>query len=146
MKLLSNNRTKCGGGRLSAFSMLEVVIASAIFFMVAFSILALVTSSLASARRLQQRQPDPGLVAAALSMTNILVEEVVSGDFEDIAPGLYPGYRWQYEPIEVLSNGLFEVTIVVFNTDRRGPSQSELKILMYRPESPPGSASDALGF
>jgi len=128
-------------GRAGAFSMLEVVIASAIFFMVAFSVLGLVTSSLASARRLQQRYPDAGLLAASITPTNILIEGSESGDFEDLHPGLYPGYRWSREVVETGSNGLFTVTFTVYHTSRRGPSETRMEILMFRPESPPGSAS-----
>lgn len=133
-------------GRRGAFSMLEVVIASAVFFTVAFSVLALVTTSLAAARKLQLRQPDAGMLAAALSMTNILLEGRESGDFEDIAPKLYPGYAWSREVVERYSNSLFEVTFTVYNKSQKGPSQTETTILMFRPGSPPGRASGGLGF
>src|SRR5262245_19664776 len=91
------------------FTLLEVIVACAIFFMVAFAVLELVTRGLAAAKALQQREPDAGLLAAALSLTNKLEEGTMSGTFEDIAPGLYPGYSWARDAYEVGSNGLFQV-------------------------------------
>src|SRR5256885_1098652 len=78
----------------NAFTLLEVIIASAIFFMAAFAILQLVTTGIAQAKALQQREPDAGMLAATLSLTNQLEEGAESGDFEDLAPGLYRDYRW----------------------------------------------------
>src|SRR5262245_43320061 len=90
-----------------AFTLLEVIIACAIFFMAAFAILELVTTGLAQARALEQREPDAGMLAATLSITNQLVEGADSGDFEDVAPGLYREYRWARDINEVSSNSLF---------------------------------------
>lgn len=126
---------------LSAFTLLEVIIACAVFFMVAFSVLQLVTSSLAAARSLQQREPDAGLLASAFSLTNKLVEGVEEGNFEDLYPGLYPGYRWARSVTEVSSNSLFQVDFVVYRLSKKGPAETTMSILMYRPGSPPGSAS-----
>lgn len=130
-------RSRRGAG----FTLLEVIVAFAIFFMVAFSVLELTTRSLASARALQQREPDPGLIAAMLSLTNQLIEGVVQGDFEEIYPGEYPNWRWATDIQEVWSNGLFRADIVVFRDAKHGPAQAELSVLFYRPDSPPGKAS-----
>ena len=133
-----------GGWRrgLSAFSLLEVLVACTIFFMVAFAVLELVTRSLAAARSLQQREPDPGVLAAVLSITNQLIEGSESGDCEDLFPGLYRDYTWSREVIEVSSNSLFRVDFAVYsNSRKRGPSESRMSVLMYRPGSPPGSAT-----
>ncbi len=128
---------------LSAFTLLEVIIACAIFFLVAFSVLELVTRSLAAARSLQQREPDAGMLAGALSLTNSLIEGTESGDFEDLYTGLYPGYSWMQNVTEIYSNGLFQVDFVVYNDRkmRRGANETYMTILMFRPASPPGSAS-----
>ena len=48
----------------SAFTILEVIVACTIFFMVAFAILELVTRSLAAAKAIQRREPDPGIIMA----------------------------------------------------------------------------------
>src|SRR5262245_20927599 len=114
------------------FTLLEVIVACAIFFMVAFAVLELVTRGLAAAKALQQREPDAGLLAAALSLTNKLEEGTMSGTFEDIAPGLYPGYSWARDAYEVGSNGLFQVDFVVIRKQEkgRGPSETKMSILM----------------
>lgn len=126
------------------FTILEVIIACAIFFMVSFAVLEMVIQGLSAARSLQQREPDAGMLAATLSLTNRLEEGTESGDFEDIAPGLYPGYRWERYVEEVGSNSLFKVDFVVYynkRQGRKGPSESHMSIFLYKPGSPPGSAS-----
>lgn len=130
--------------RSHGFTILEVIIACAIFFMVSFAVLEIVVQGLSAARSLQQREPDAGMLAATLSLTNRLEEGTESGDFEDIAPGLYPGYRWERYIEEVGSNSLFKVDFIVYynkSQGRRGPSESHMSILLYKPGSPPGSAS-----
>jgi len=64
------------GREQRAFSLLEVMIAIGIFFMAAFAILGLVSSSLEYARRLQRPMVEAGAVAGELSLTNKLVEGV----------------------------------------------------------------------
>jgi hypothetical protein len=124
-----------------AFTLLEVMIACAIFFMVAFAILGMVTGGLAQAKALQQRDPDAGILAATLSLTNQLEEGVESGTFEDLAPGLYRGYRWTREVNEVGSNGLFQVDFIVQgNFGKHRSSETRLSVLMFRPGSKPGKA------
>lgn len=127
-----------------AFTLLEVIVACAIFFMVGFSILEMVTRGLAAARSLQQREPDAGLVAAPLTLTNQLIEGSESGDFEDFYPGLYQGYTWSRDVMEVGSNGLFQVDLYIY-PDQKGRKKNaeptKMSILMYRPGSPPGSAT-----
>jgi hypothetical protein len=126
---------------LWSFTLLEVLIASAIFFTMAFAVLELVTRGLAGVKVLQQREPDAGLLAAAMSLTNKLEEGSESGDFEDIAPGLYPGYSWGRDIYEVGSNGLFQVDFTVIRRSGKGhgPSETRMSILMHRPGSPTGS-------
>jgi len=67
-----------------------VIVACAIFFMVAFAILELVTRSLIAAKAIQQRDPDPGIILASLSLSNALEEVSMSGNYEDIAPACIP--------------------------------------------------------
>ncbi len=124
----------------SAFTLLEVMIACSIFFMVAFAIMSLVTGGLAQAKALQQRDPDAGVLAATLSLTNQLVEGVESGDFEDLCAGLYRDFRWTREVNEVSSNGLFQVDFIVTgNFGKRRGSESRMSVLMFRPGSKVGS-------
>ena len=124
----------------SAFSLLEVIIACAIFFMVAFALLDLVTRSLVAAKSLSKREPDPGIILAALSLTNAFEEGALSGDYEDIAPGMYPGYRWDALIEEIGSNGLFRV-VVVTSSEKRGVGFTTIETRFWRPNSKPGTAT-----
>jgi hypothetical protein len=61
-------------------------------------------------------------------------------------PDLYPGYSWARETREIASNSLFQVDYVVYMGNRkRGVSETHLSILLFRPGSPPGSASKSIG-
>ncbi|MEO6184108.1 MAG: hypothetical protein ABIP71_13605 [Verrucomicrobiota bacterium] len=116
---------------LLAFTLLEVMIAIAIFFMAMFTILALVSQTLRSARSLSQNAPTPGMVAAELSQTNKLEEGFDSGDFGD----LYPDYTWETETMLWVTNGMFQVDCTVYhgrNVD------STVSLLLYKPESATG--------
>jgi hypothetical protein len=128
---------KNGSNPRQAFSLLEVMIAIGIFFMAVFVILALVSSSLENARRLQRPIVDAGIVASELSLTNQLVEEAQSGDFGDV----YPGYSWTANINEVMTNRLFQVDYQVFN-DRKDLVQ-KMSVLFFRPLSPAGSLDGA---
>jgi Tfp pilus assembly protein PilV len=124
-----------------AFTLLEIMVACAIFFMVAFAILELVTRSLAAAKSLQKRDPDPGIILHALSLTNSFEEGTMTGDYEDIAPGMYPGYRWEAFITEVGSNGLFQVDVLTYNQRRQRQNPTTISGQFWRPNSKPGSAS-----
>lgn len=109
--------------------------------MAAFAVLGVLVQGLGAAKSLQQREADAGLLAAALSLTNRLEEGSEAGDFEDIAPNLYPGYSWARDIYEVGSNGLFQVDFTVIRRagKGRGPSETHLSVLMFRPGSPTGN-------
>jgi hypothetical protein len=129
-------------GRTVGFTLLEVIIACAIFFMFAFAVLELVTRGLSAARSIQQREPDPGLVLAPLSLSNKLEVGTYSGDFEDLYPGIYPGYQWAYEVTQPFgeTNQLFQVTVsVTGTTGKRKTSESSVTTLIFSPNSALGS-------
>ena len=120
-----------------AFTLLEVMIAGGIFFMAVFTILALVANTLRNARGLQEREADAGMLAAQLcATTNKLYEGTESGDFGDY----YPGYKWIRQDNEVLSNGLHQVDFTVRRRVGNQDVESHLSILLFMPDSPPGSA------
>jgi Tfp pilus assembly protein PilV len=112
----------------AAFTLLEVMIATAIFFAATFAILALVSQNLRAARLLTQTGPHAGMLAAELVLTNRLEEGIESGDFGEF----YPQYSWERDILLVGSNGLFQVDFTVF---RERDVNSQLSILLYRPES-----------
>jgi hypothetical protein len=117
---------------------MEVMIAIAIFCMCIFVILALVSSSLANARRLQRPMVDAAMLASELSLTNQIVEASQSGDFGK----MYPGYTWTADISEVLTNKLFQVDYVVSRSDDKQVVQ-KMSVLFYRPQSPAGSLDGA---
>jgi len=141
MKIRANQHVRPGQCSL-AFTLLEVIIACAIFFLVAFSVLQVVTTGLVAARKLQQREPDFEFLISPHAITNILVEGAESGDFEQIVPGLYRGYSWAWEIMEYSSNSFFKVDYVIYN-NTKGASERRLTAFFYKPGSPPGSATRA---
>jgi hypothetical protein len=126
MRIRSANPSGGGG-----FSLLEVMIALAIFFAVSFSILALVSNGLGTARALQVTRPNAGILAAELSLTNKLEEGTESGDFGRF----YPEYTWRREASEAGSNGLWQVDFFVYRRGNRGTPDSRMSILLFSPQS-----------
>jgi Tfp pilus assembly protein PilV len=124
--------------RCRAFSLLEVMIAIAIFFLAVFAILSLVSQSLGNARRLQRPLVDAGSVLATYAATNILVEGNYSGSMVDILGDAYRDYSWTAEITEVATNKLFSVKCAV---QQRGSHEiiSDMTSLFYDPQSPAGS-------
>lgn len=115
---------------IAAFTLLEVMIAMAIFFIVTFAILNVVVQSLAAARALQIRHPDAGMLAAQLSLTNCLVEGSESGDFEDLFPNSY----WERAITPAGSNSLWLVEFAVFDRSGKGKTAAEtMSVLMFKP-------------
>ena len=124
--------------RRRAFSLLEVMLAIGIFFLAVFSILSLVSSTLANARRLQRPQVDASPVLATYAATNSLVEGTYSGSLADMLGDTYRDYYWTAQITEVATNKLFSVECAV---QERGNREiiSDLTTVLYRPQSPAGS-------
>ena len=116
----------------SAFTLLEVMIAVGILFTATFAILELVSTTLKNARVLQQNEPDMGIIAGELALTNSLAEHTESGDFEK----LYPGYHWTRDVYCVGSNGMFEADFTISKRIGRQNVESHMSILLFRPQSP----------
>ena len=125
----------------TAFTILEVMVACAVFFMVAFAILEMVTRSLVAVRAIQHRDPDAGIILASFSMSNKLEEGTMSGNFEDIAPNMYPGYRWEALITEIGSNGLFQIDVFTYSEKKKSRNPVLISGQFFRPMSPPGSAT-----
>jgi prepilin-type N-terminal cleavage/methylation domain-containing protein len=129
---------KAEARRTRAFSLVEVMIAIAVFCMAMFVILALVSSALANARRLQRPMVDAAMIASELSLTNQLVEDRQSGDFGKA----YPDYSWTANVTEVQTNKLFRVDYVV-QRDASHEVMQKMSVLFYRPQSKAGSLDGA---
>ena len=130
-----------------AFSLLEVMIAIAIFFIASFAILGLISSSLDNVRRLQRPTVDASPVLARYAATNRLVEGTYQGSLGD--PDLlgkeYRDYNWMAEVVEVASNHLFSVRCVITPSSGRREIISDLTTVLYKPQSPPGSLDGGIG-
>jgi hypothetical protein len=127
---LSKTRTRRTLIASRAFTLLEVSLAMGLLFGMVFILLQITTTNLRIAKALQRTTVDASSLAAEISMTNQLVEGSDSGDFGD----LHPGFTWQREITMVGSNGLFEVRFEVYQ-DRQTRPESELVVLLYRPDS-----------
>lgn len=116
-----------------AFSLIEVMIAAGIFFLATFAILAMVSSTLRNTRVLRRIDVDAGMVAAQLFKTNRITEGSDSGNFGEF----YQDYSWSTESFEAMTNGLWQVDIVV---TRRGASQpvSAYSVWVFSPDSSSG--------
>ena len=115
-----------------AFTLIEVMIASGILFMCLFAILALLANSLGNARALQHKKLDADMAAAEvtvlLTSTNQVSEGRYRGDFGD----LFPDSRYNYEVVEIATNGLCQVDLEV--QDRGAGKESRTSFLLYLPQ------------
>ena len=129
----------------AAFSLLEVMVAIAIFFAAAFAILNVVSGGLRNARMLQRPQVDAAAVASVFSRTNVIVEGTASGDLGDLLGDAYRGYTWESSSLEVASNKLFQVDFTIYSPDAGHPLFSKISTRFFRPQSPAGSLDGGLG-
>lgn len=125
--------------RQSGFTLMEVMIAMSIFFISIFAILELTSRSLNMARGLQHTHADPAILAAEITLETELEEGSESGDFGD----MYPNASWErlVTPVEIDGEpiGLYQVDFLVTELVGRKRVQSQLSILLYRPQSGTGT-------
>lgn len=117
--------------RRMAFTLVEVVVASAILAVGLSGILLICSNGLKAARVLNRVPMDAGSLAAMMSLSNQLEEVRDSGDFGDASPG----DRWMSEVLEAGTNGLFQANFRVFSASDPTGSGSELSVFFYRPSS-----------
>ncbi len=125
-----NLRPSSPGRTTDAFTLIEVMVASAVLVISLASILLIVSNGIRTARILDRVHVDASSAAAELSLTNRLEEGSDSGDFGD----LHPGYVWSRQISEAGTNGLFRVDFVVSGGNE---AESKLSILLFRPASAP---------
>ena len=137
--------------RRHSFSLLEVVIAVAIFFTAIFGVMQLVSSNLSLVRSLQAKRPDLGTLAGKCLMDTNWVEGVETPYDEDFGfndggyGSLYPEAGWERDWMLVatnvsLTNGLYRADVELTETLAQQEAVTKMSILMYRPsglESPP---------
>jgi prepilin-type N-terminal cleavage/methylation domain-containing protein len=128
--------------RESAFTLIEVVVASAVLAIALMGILAICANGLRISRALQQTHVDAGTVAAwtytMASMTNRLEEGSDSGDFSEMVDDLYPDAHWDRMITPVGSNGLYRVDILVHYMVEKKPLESQLSMYIYKAAGQPG--------
>lgn len=122
-----------------AFTLLEVIIAMAIFFVAMFSVMQLMSRGLGMARALQQDMPSPGMIAAELAQmaaTNRIDDGgSYSGDFEFLAPEIYPDFKWEAQTYQYASNGLFKADIVVVGLRNGQTIERSMSVFLFSPRS-----------
>lgn len=133
-------KTPPGPSRARAgFTLLEVMIAVGVLFMCLFAVLALLSNSLASARKLQQhRDIDTGSIAGLIYVqlvnTNSLNEGPVDVDLEE----MYPGSKCRAELSQVGTNGLCQVD---FDVERNQKVEAKAEFYIYLPNMKTGGIS-----
>lgn len=136
-------RAKARAGlRRQAFTLLEVMIAVGVLFMCLFAVLALLSNSLASARKLQQhRDIDTssiaGLIYVQLVNTNSVSEGSIDVDIEE----MFPGSQCHADLTQVGTNGLCQVD---FEVDRNQKLEAQSHFLIYLPNMKVGGISRGL--
>ncbi len=121
------------------FSLLEVMVAVAVFFVGSFAILSLVSQSLSNAQRMKRPLVDASAILSQISLTNQVIEGDYSGNLGDVMGKDYDQFNWQGAITEIRSNHLYSADFFIF--DRRNPRQpvAQTSTLFFRPQSPPGS-------
>ena len=147
MNLCLTSRIHCR----HSFSLLEVVIAVAIFFTAIFAITQLVSSNLSLVRSLQAKRPDLGTLAGKCLMDTNWVDGRAAPYDEDFGfndggrAALYREAGWERDWMLVatnvsLTNGLYRADIRLSETLAQQEAITIMSILMYRPgglETPP---------
>ena len=125
----------------TAFTLLEVMIAVAIFFGCTFAILALVSRSLQAARALQAVTMDARSAIAMISLTNRLEVGPIPPEIIDAFHKENPNYTITGEIFEVpMRTNLFQINFVVGGASggfRKGPRTITASVLLFRPQSQP---------
>ncbi len=145
MKLISRHAPRTTH-HVAAFSLIEVMVALAIFFMAVFAILGLISTCLQNARIFQKvKPPDARMVFAyQTSITNKVIEGTISFEFSEMADfgDEFRNYSAEVEayPNEMYTNGLWDVQYRVLNR-RTGRMESSFTTFQFDPSTKSKSLS-----
>lgn len=121
---------------------MEVMIACGILFMCLFGILALVSSSLRSARTLQQNKSvDASTIASMIYVALVNTNSVTEGDIPVDLSDTLPGYQCYSTLTQIGTNGLCQVD---FEVQRNSKLEVQSHFLIYLPTLKQGGISSAL--
>ena len=130
-----------------AFTLLEVMIAIAIFFIGSFAILDLISTSLTNLRRLEKPSVDASPVLATWMATNSWIEGHYHGKLDD--PNMlgkdYRDYNWDLDIVEISSNHLYGAVCTITAASGRHDPVSRMTTVAFKPFSPPGSLDGGIG-
>lgn len=129
-------------GQDRGFTLLEVLIAFAVFFIAIFAILGLVSRSLSLARHLTHADADIGSLASAISMTSPLQEGDLPLEVQTEFEESHPGFSCSGSIAIAGTNGLLRVDLEVRGPQAGGPPTT-MSFLLYRPET--GNSGASLG-
>jgi len=133
MKITPSNKQSRFPAIQEAFSLLEVMIAIAIFFTSVFVILELTSQHLRTARILQTLDVDRTSLPSLLSMTNFLEIGPLPIDVKIAYEDAHPGVTVDGFIDEVATNGLFRVDYSIHWMSENSMRQSRNSILLWRP-------------
>jgi hypothetical protein len=151
MNFVFQKNSRCGGRKTAArfsrrteraFTLLEVMIAVMILFMCLFAVLALLSNSLASARRLQQHKTiDTGTVAGMIYVQLVNTNQLNEGPVDVDLDELFPGCKCNADLTLVGTNGLCQVD---FDVERHTKLEVQSHFLIYLPNMKVGGISRGL--
>jgi hypothetical protein len=131
---------------VTAFSLIEVMVALAIFFMAVFAILGLMSTLLQNARIFQKVKPPEAKMVFAYqsSITNKVIEGSITIEFSEMAEfgEEFRDYSAEVEayPNEMYTNGLWDVQYRVLNR-RTGRVESTFTTFQFDPSTKSKSLS-----
>lgn len=134
MKIPNDNIQNTLPSLRGAFSLLEVMIAIAIFFTSVFAILELTSQHLRTARILQTLDVDRTSLPSLLSMTNFLEIGPLPIDVKIAYEDAHPGVTVDGFIDEAATNGLFRVDYTIHWMSENSMRQSRNSILLWRPD------------
>jgi Tfp pilus assembly protein PilV len=125
-----------------AFTLLEVMIAVGVLFMCLFAVLALLSNSLASARKLQQhRDIDTSSIAGLIYVQLVNTNSVTEGPVDVNLDEMYPGSSCRADLTQIASNGLCQVDFLV---ERNQKLEAQSHFLIFLPNMKNGGISQTL--
>ncbi len=113
-----------------AFTLLEVMVAVAVFFAAVIAVLELVSQNLRLAQAFQQARPNTADLAAEIALGTTMQEGTETGDFGEF----YFGSTWTQDTVLVGTNGLYRVDLTVHELIGEKTVESKMSVLLYRPE------------